>query len=96
MQKRQYRSTGSQVLEKKSETNDQGCDANIIPYGATATDQIKEYRRSHNNLEEVFVAHYRQLELQVEQFTKDSLEQSICQCTGFQKNRRHSATVRTI
>ena len=90
-QKKQFRSTGSQVLEKKCETKDQGCDANIIPYGATVTEQVKEYRRSHNNLEEVFVAQYRQLEIQVEQFTKDNLEQSIHQCTGFQKTREDIA-----
>ena len=42
-QPRKFKTLGSQVPEKKRETNEQGCDASIIPYGVTATDQIKEF-----------------------------------------------------
>ena len=84
---KRYKSIANQVPEKRCILKDQGCEACIIPYGATVMEQIREYRKSHTNLEEVIAANHRHLEIQIERFTKDVLEQSIRECTNFQHNR---------
>ena len=71
---------GLQVPENKSETADQGCDAGSTRYRAMATEQIQAFRESHNQLQDFVNAKCGNLELQLQRFTKNMLEQSVTEC----------------
>ena len=70
---------GLQVPDKKYKTINKGCDASSTRYGATGTEQIKNFQESETKLQDLIKTKHSDIGLQIQRFTKDILEHTAQQ-----------------